>query len=365
MRQHHRTLPILRAVSLALGAALLCAPHRAHAGWYVDASLAAAHLGGPSTYGPFPTRAAAQAYVDANKGYGLAIKDGGFDDAAAANVPSGGRDPAAVLGQQIGTAFANSVIQGFRAAQAQVAERNAEIAAQNAAIMQDIEQKKKQNAEDRARIDAAEKADAAGAYDRLAGRMKGSTGSGLAMKPMALQPTQGPGTDTKAGDELVSAAATAKAREDLTVNFDRGGAGFAGTLKPASIATPTSVAVPTAAAGGPDEPAHVKNDPRMAEATKQLQDLEAQRAKLGAERDQLVSERNAASDPQKMAELTQRLDLKEKDYQGTLAKISEQKDTFEKIHHTIDDSVAEPPAIPQAAGAAQANAGAAGATPAH
>lgn len=43
-------------------------------------------------------------------------------------------------------------------------------------------------------------------------------------------PTPATGTDTKAGDQLLSAAATAKANGDLKINYDKGGAQSAGSL---------------------------------------------------------------------------------------------------------------------------------------
>jgi tetratricopeptide (TPR) repeat protein len=55
------------------------------ASWYIDSSIAAKYLGGPSRMGPFATRAQAEAVIAANPSYGLRLIPGGYDEG------SGGR----------------------------------------------------------------------------------------------------------------------------------------------------------------------------------------------------------------------------------------------------------------------------------
>jgi hypothetical protein len=79
-----------------------------YAGWYVDNSAAAAHLKGSKTLGPYPTRAAAQAVVDANNGYGMRVMPNGSDDAT----PGGTAAPAPAAA---GHEFDNTINQAISA----------------------------------------------------------------------------------------------------------------------------------------------------------------------------------------------------------------------------------------------------------
>jgi hypothetical protein len=60
----------------------LAIPAALFASWTVDASVAQAHMGGPSSY-TFATKAEAQAFLNANAGYGLKLMPGGSDPAGA------------------------------------------------------------------------------------------------------------------------------------------------------------------------------------------------------------------------------------------------------------------------------------------
>ena len=64
---------------------------------------------------------------------------------------------------------------------------------------------------------------------------------------LTSRPAPGVGSDTKAGDQLLSAAATAKNHGDLTANFDVGGAPIAGSLNVPSPSAQTSAAAKLAA----------------------------------------------------------------------------------------------------------------------
>ena len=101
-----------------------------HASWYVDASAAAAHLGGSSRWGPYHTKAEAQAACDADPGYGLSVISGGSDDVSAVSPSSG--DPLVNAGHNIGTALGQAMVQSMQQAAIEVARRNQEIQAYNA-----------------------------------------------------------------------------------------------------------------------------------------------------------------------------------------------------------------------------------------
>ena len=70
-------------VGLILFALILLAgrPTALHASWYIDSSVAARHLGGPSRLGPYATRAQAEAVIAKNPG--LSLIPGGYDDVPA------------------------------------------------------------------------------------------------------------------------------------------------------------------------------------------------------------------------------------------------------------------------------------------
>lgn len=140
-----------------------------------------------------------------------------------------------------------------------------------------------------------------------------------------------PGTNIRAGDQLLSAAATARSDPgNLTQNFDIGGARAAGTVNYGSL-----------------EPAdyseRIKNDPLMIPVLKRYNELQARRAQLNAERDQLTLARNKAPDADTMKQLTAQLDQKDKEYQDNLVVLSDQKDTVEKTKRFIDARVEDSP----------------------
>jgi hypothetical protein len=163
----------------------------------------------------------------------------------------------------------------------------------------------------------------------------GSMGYRVA-KPNLTPATPGvPGTDTKAGDQLLSAAATAKVNGDLTVNYDQGGAKGAGSLP-----------VPTDSVDPATFPSAVRNDPRMITELKNLDDLKTKGAALDAQLQQLVAERNQAKDPQKSADLSRQVDQKNNEKQANFAAIVQGEDTVKKVHRSIlfkEDSAPGPP----------------------
>lgn len=140
----------------------------------------------------------------------------------------------------------------------------------------------------------------------------------------------GAGTVIKAGDQLMSAAATARNAGDLTVNYDVGGAAYAGSL-PVVVAS-TSFALSE----------RVRNDPRMIEATKELDTLQARRTQLDTEREELVKERNTAAGTARMAELTVKLEEKNRAYQNNLAAVAVQEQKVQRTKRTIDAEVEQP-----------------------
>lgn len=151
--------------------------------------------------------------------------------------------------------------------------------------------------------------------------------------PTLTHAVVGPGSDTKASDQLLSAAATAGTNGDLTKNYDAGNAAYAGSVK-----------------FGSGDPAgfteREKKDPRMVAALQRLGDLQARREQLNAERDQLTLARNAEKDPVKMQALTVELDQKDRDYQHNLTDLAEQKVQVQKTKRLIDDTVETSPPLP-------------------
>jgi len=133
-----------------------------------------------------------------------------------------------------------------------------------------------------------------------------------------------PGPNTKAADQLLSAAATAGSNGDLTKNYDGGNAAYAGSVK-----------------FGSGDPAgfteREKEDPRMVAALQRLGALQARREELNAERDQLTLARNSEKDQRKMQALTEKLGQKE---------LAEQKEVVAKTKRIIDDTVETPPPQP-------------------
>jgi hypothetical protein len=85
--------------------------------------------------------------------------------------------------------------------------------------------------------------------------------------------------------------------------------------------------------------ARVRNDPRMIKEQKELADLQAKRQDLDVRRGKLAVERNSATDPAKMRELTRELDKAEKEYQRNLTAVFQQNEKIDKIKRTIDAEV--------------------------
>lgn len=137
---------------------------------------------------------------------------------------------------------------------------------------------------------------------------------------------------TKAGDQLKSAASS----DNLTKNYDAGGAKAAGHLDPVTIE-----------GRGPLYPADMGN-PRMAKAQQELTKLQSQGGQLRAKLDKLVEARNHTKDPAQMKELSAQVDLAQKEYGGNQFDISKKKDEVVKIHRSIE-SDREPAAPPSGA----------------
>ncbi|MBV8882023.1 MAG: tetratricopeptide repeat protein [Planctomycetaceae bacterium] len=140
-----------------------------------------------------------------------------------------------------------------------------------------------------------------------------------------------PGTNTRAGDQLKSAAGTAAAGEDLTTNYDVGGARYAG-----SLVNPRKMSE------------RVRNDPRMAASLRELGDLRTTRARVDAEREELIKKRGLAKDETEMKAVSEKLDQKEKEYQASLKALFDKEQAVhqleEKVHREIDTEVVEDPA---------------------
>jgi hypothetical protein len=137
------------------------------------------------------------------------------------------------------------------------------------------------------------------------------------------------GTDTKAGDQLLSAAAAGKKGKDLTQNFDAGTAKKAGSLV---YARSHSIDMSTFSE-------RARNDPLIISTVKELDALQAKRSQLETERNELIKQRNAATDPAAMKKLSEQVNHKDKDYQANLADISKKTQLVEKRHREIDTKV--------------------------
>lgn len=134
-----------------------------------------------------------------------------------------------------------------------------------------------------------------------------------------------PGTNIKAGDQLL-AVATAQTDGSLNLYYDIGGGKSAGTLV---IPRESSIDFSTFSE-------KAKKDPRMVEALLQLGGLEARRSQITSELQPLIQARNTEKDPQKMADLTKKIDQKNTDYVNNLGNISAAVTKVQKIHHEID-----------------------------
>lgn len=141
------------------------------------------------------------------------------------------------------------------------------------------------------------------------------------------------GKDTKAGDQLLSAAKTAEHGGDLTPNYDRGTATAAGSL----VFPKSGVDLSTYSE-------RAKKDPQVISMLKELDSLQARRSQLERERDALVKQRNVAVDKAAMDQATAELNKKEQEYQDNMALISQKSNALEKRHREIDTEVEAPKA---------------------
>jgi hypothetical protein len=151
------------------------------------------------------------------------------------------------------------------------------------------------------------------------------------------------GDNTKAGDQLKAAAATATSGGNLTKNFDVGGAHSAGSL-------------PTVTTGSSEVERmkaweKMKNDPRMAPLIPLLEaygQLQTKRDELNTERDELTLKRNQAQDTTTMQQLSAELKIKDKEYQDNLVALAAKKDEVAKAKRLIDTSEEGGAAVPDA-----------------
>ena len=149
-----------------------------------------------------------------------------------------------------------------------------------------------------------------------------------------------PGGSTKAGDQLLGADLTAKSDQELTRNFDVGGARGGGPLGGITGAGPAGRPV-----SGPD--------PRLAAPLKELSDLQEKRSALETERNALIKERNSAG-PSQMLIATLKLERKEAEYQSTLQAVTEKESAVALVRRKIETEISaakDPdPAMPGAPG---------------
>jgi len=141
------------------------------------------------------------------------------------------------------------------------------------------------------------------------------------------------GTNTKAGDQLLSAAKTADHGGDLTANYDKGTAAASGSL----VFPKSGVDLSTYSE-------RAKKDPQVNSMLKELDSLQARRGQLERERDELVKQRNVAVDKVAMDQATAELNKKEQEYQDNMALISQKSNALEKRHREIDTEVEAPKA---------------------
>jgi hypothetical protein len=152
----------------------------------------------------------------------------------------------------------------------------------------------------------------------------GAFGSRESNPTLATRPAGKIGSNVLAGDQLMSAAHAASVDQDLSVNFDIGGAQAVGSLPMVDPAT---------------MPPRVLNDPRMSESLQQLSDLLAARAKIRQDRDTLVDARNQTKDPAAMAALTKQVDAKQQEYAQAAPAIAAKQDSVAKLHRVISSEI--------------------------
>ena len=136
-------------------------------------------------------------------------------------------------------------------------------------------------------------------------------------------------TDTRAGSQIKSAAATATNGGDLTKNYDVGNADPDG-----SLVYPTSHSVDLSSFSE-----RARSDPMIQATVKQLDALQVNRLQLEKQCVELTKQRDAATDKDQMEKLTQQLDQKNKDYQDNQLSIFTQTQVMEKRHREVDATV--------------------------
>lgn len=163
------------------------------------------------------------------------------------------------------------------------------------------------------------------------GTKKGLFGTNVSDPKIVERATGTVGTDTKAGDQLLSAAKTAEHGGDLTPNYDAGTAKAAGSL-----------VFPKAGVDLSKYSERAKKDPQVISMLQELDSLQARRSELERERDELVKDRNASVNKAAMRKATAKLDKLEAEYQLNVAVISQKTQDLEKRHREIDTEVEAP-----------------------
>ena len=156
---------------------------------------------------------------------------------------------------------------------------------------------------------------------------------GAATGPSKVGTAAKAGTDTKAGDQLLSAAKTAGHDGDLTANYDKGTAVASGSL-----------VFPKSGVDLSNYSERARKDPQVISMLRELDSLQARRSQLERERDELVKQRNVAASGAVMEQFTAQLNKKEKEYQDNVALISQKTQDVEKRHREIDTEVEAPKA---------------------
>jgi tetratricopeptide (TPR) repeat protein len=165
------------------------------------------------------------------------------------------------------------------------------------------------------------------------GTEKGIFGTHVA-KPDNLVPKVSPGTvghDTKAGDQLKSAAAVAPAGPlaNLTPNYDGGTAKNAGSLV---YTRSHSVDLSTFSEAA-------RSDPQIVSAVKELDDLQIKRFQLETERDALIQKRDHAPDAATMKKLDEEAQSKDRAFQANLTAIAKKEVVVEIRRRYVDATV--------------------------
>lgn len=162
----------------------------------------------------------------------------------------------------------------------------------------------------------------------------------------ALPSRNVPGTETRAGNQLLSGNALAGAGQDLTTLYDIGGAPGAGSLPAITTSGRPEMGVLAAYSE------KVRKDPGMIGLARELTVMQAKRSTLEQERNQLVRLRNLTVDKAKTQELSVLVQEKEAAYQASLQEVFVQTEKLEERHREIDSTIgADPAPAPAAPGA--------------